>query len=58
MLLPSPTGPWQVAHVMSNLDAAGNPVIGVLNGAARPTVPFATSDFWVHGFVLGLEVRY
>jgi len=31
-------------------------VVGTNNG--RPIVPFKTSDFWAHGLLFGLEVRY
>ncbi|MFQ3591674.1 MAG: BBP7 family outer membrane beta-barrel protein [Gemmataceae bacterium] len=30
----------------------------VNNGAAQPTVPFRTTDFWAHGLTFGVELTY
>ncbi len=42
----------------SRVDRAAGQIDRTMNLISRPTYPAASSEFWMHGVLLGLEVRY
>jgi hypothetical protein len=47
-----------VTQVPAHPAFAPVPAFGSLTGPLHPLLPFADSDFWVHGISIGVEVRF